>query len=49
MFFAPPAILLELYLPLDALLVLPAPIIDAFTFLAREFYEMFLCHSYDRI
>jgi len=42
---APLAVLFELDLALDELLVLAGPIVDASAFTAREFYELILGHE----
>ena len=42
---APPAVLLELDLALDELLILPAPVVHPFAFLAGKLDELILGHS----
>jgi len=45
MSFAPFAILLEFDFTFNAFFVFSTPVVDAFTFIAGEFYEMLLSHA----
>ena len=42
---APTTVFLELYFPLDKLLILARPIVRAATLLARQFYKLILGHK----